>query len=251
MRTQVIVVIPARMNSSRLPGKPLALIGGMPVLQHVWDRACEVITADFVVISTDSEEIQDQARAWGAQVVRTGPCLTGTDRVARTASSYLGGMSEDTVVVNLQGDLPFVESAVVDDLVAALMRDRAAAMVTPVIRRSAEDRQWESPDTVKALAGTGNRAQYFSRSPIPWGIPRLGYWLHHYGVYVFRKRWLQLLGSLPESSWERAEGLEQLRAVQSGMPVLLHETCYRPGIEINTPEDLRQARELYTQEIAA
>jgi 3-deoxy-manno-octulosonate cytidylyltransferase (CMP-KDO synthetase) len=252
MRTQVVVVIPARMGSSRLPGKPLLEIGDKPVVQHVWERAQEVITADHVVISTDSEEIQRRAQEWGARAVLTDSCQTGTDRTALTMVRYFRDLPGNTVVVNLQGDLPFVEAAVVDSLVETLMEDKSTCIATPVIRKPAEDRLWESPDTVKALMGSGGHGQYFSRSPIPHGIPKIGYWFHHYGVYAFRNRYLQLLWSLPEGRWEHAEGLEQLRAVEAGMRVKLYETYCQPGIEINTPADLAQAREFYAkQEIAA
>lgn len=252
MRTQVVVVIPARMGSTRLPGKPLLEIGGKPVVQHVWERAQEVITADHVVISTDSEDIQRRAQQWGARAVLTDSCQTGTDRTALTMVRHFRDLPGNTVVVNLQGDLPFVESAVVDSLVEVLMEDKATAMATPVIRRPASDRLWKSPDTVKALMNGSGHAQYFSRSPIPWGIDLIGFWHQHYGVYAFRNRYLQLMWSLPPGRWEQAEGLEQLRALEAGMSIKLYETYCQPGIEINTPADLAQAREFYAkQEIAA
>lgn len=244
----MIVVIPARIGSSRLPGKPLEMIGDKPVIQHVWDRARSIILANEIVVSTDSLAVVDEVKSFGGEVVVTGDCYTGTDRVALTIQQHFPDFHGNDIVINLQGDLPFVDSYVVDCLAESLLGKENFAMSTPVNRKQAIDRLWESPDTVKALKGPGNEGVYFSRSPIPHGIDKLGYWFHHYGIYAFRNRHLQLFYHTGQTPWELCEGLEQLRAIESGMKVQLLETYCEPGIEINTPEDLAQARAWYESE---
>jgi len=240
--TSVTVIIPARIGSSRLPNKPLADIRGKSTIQRVWEKAHQIKGVSNLVVSTDSILVEREVLKFGGKVVRTGGCRTGSDRVALTMWEYFHDSHPMEIVVNLQGDLPFVEPEVVEELIAELEKNPKLDMVTPAIRQTSLSELWASSDTVKAIKGKDGEARYFSRSPIPFGIDRLGYWYHHYGVYAWRNEPLQVFAHANSTSWEIAEGLEQLRAVEMGMKVKLIETIYEPGIEINTYKDLIAAR---------
>ena len=234
---RVLGVIPVRMEAVRFPGKPLALLAGKPLVQWVWEaasRASDVL--DELVVATDSDEIAAVVEGFGGRVSRTrADHATGSDRVAEVAAHHPGA----DVVVNVQGDQPFVKPEMLSALVAAFDDDsvRMATVGCPLDTAAADD-----PNTVKVITNVYGDALYFSRAPIPHRrdtdvrVPVL----HHLGLYAFRQAFLAQYATLEPTPLERAEGLEQLRAVEHGIAIRVQEVAH--GIdEVNTPEDLRRA----------
>ena len=219
------------MASSRLPGKPLADIGGLPLIGHVWGRARTANVGDVVVAAGDAE-IVEAVRAFGGQAVLTDPALpSGTDR-ARAAADMLdeGG---DRPVINLQGDMPDVAPKTLRAVTETLARSDAD-IVTAVVRRDGP----LGPDRVKAVVSGGGRALYFTRADAPWGEGQL---LQHVGIYAFRREALERFCDLPPSPLERRERLEQLRALEAGMTIHCVEVEQLP-LSVDTPDDLATAR---------
>lgn len=235
-----IVVIPSRMASTRLPGKPLADIHGRPMILHVLDRAREAGIGPVAVACGDPE-IVEAVRADGAIAVLTDPSLPrGSDRVY-AALTELDPQGKHDVVVNLQGDLPTIPPSYLRTVLIPLA-DPSCDLATLVAPITTEEEK-ALPSVVKAAcAFDGGRAVspalYFSRCPIPWGEGPL--W-HHIGIYAFRRQALARFVALPESPLEKRESLEQLRALEAGMRVV----CARveqPPFGVDTPADLERAR---------
>ena len=243
MGSKVVAIVPARYESTRLPGKPLALIDGKPMIQHVYERARGVTLVDRVLVATDDERIADAVRRFGGDVVMTrSDHPSGTDRIAEVA-----GDLDAEVIVNVQGDLPFLEAAMVDAAVAPLRADNALPMATlkTPIREIAE---MTNSNVVKVVTDRAGHALYFSRSPLPhWrdaagrsdGV--LGY--KHIGLYAYRRDFLLTFARLAPTPLEEAEKLEQLRALEWGFRIQVAETV-AVGIEVDTPDDLERARVL-------
>ena len=236
-----LVLIPARLGATRLPGKPLALIGDEPMIVHVWRRASEARIGP-VAIATESPEIADAVRRVGGLAVMTRPDHeSGSDRIFEAAETLDPGGRHD-VVVNLQGDLPTIDprtiSAVIEPLGdPAVDIATAAAVIT-------RDEERTAPSVVK-LVGTEIgprrlRALYFTRATAPWGDGPL---LHHIGLYAYRRGALARFVGLPPSPLERREKLEQLRALEAGMRIDVMIVDAVP-LGIDTPEDLERARKL-------
>jgi 3-deoxy-manno-octulosonate cytidylyltransferase (CMP-KDO synthetase) len=234
-----IVIIPARMAATRLPGKPLADIHGAPMIVHVWRRAMEADVGPVWVAADDERVIEAVARAGGKAVMTRLDHPSGSDRVFEA----LGIVDVDgvrDVVVNIQGDLPTIESSVVRACLAPLI-DAAvdiATLATPITREQEKD----DPNVVKAIATeldpTRLRALYFTRSRAPWGEGRL---LHHIGLYAYRREALRRFVATPPSALERREKLEQLRALEAGMRVDITLVDTAP-LGVDAPEDLERAR---------
>lgn len=234
------IVIPARYASVRLPGKPLRMIAGKPLLQHVHERAL-ASGADEVVIATDDERIAQAAAAFGARVRMT--CAdhrSGTDRLAEV--SRLAGWSDDRIVVNLQGDEPLMPPALIDQCAALLQAGGVdmATLASPL--RSRED--FENPNVVKVVVDGQGRALYFSRAAIPFARDRehaslaLASALHHHGIYAYRVDALRRIVAAEPSPLETVEQLEQLRALALGMSIRVGIPDRRPGPGVDTEEDL-------------
>ena len=237
----VICVLPARISSTRISRKPLSTIAGVTLLEWCWRAARSMRLFDGVVVAADGAEIEACARGFGADVVRTRPDhRSGTDRVAEAAD--LLGAADDDVVVNFQADEPFVDGGAVE---GAVRRAREVATVAAPIR---EESEWLSPAVVKVARAADGRALYFSRSPIPcWrdDAPAFGSRarLRHIGVYAYRRAALRRWASLPESALERAEKLEQLRALESGMRIDVEVGPWtEPGVDL--PADLGRAERI-------
>jgi 3-deoxy-manno-octulosonate cytidylyltransferase (CMP-KDO synthetase) len=243
MGAETVAIIPARYRSTRLPGKALALIGGRPMICHVAERTRRARGLAGVIVATDDERIRDAVVASGGEVVMTRPDHpSGTDRLAEVAARLAAD-----VVVNVQGDLPLLDPAMVEALAARMAADRTlpmATLATPI----AEEDEFRSPHVVKVVVGRDGRALYFSRSPIPFDRdgtrpPGAPYGWRHVGMYAYRRDVLLRLAATPPSPLEERERLEQLRALEHGVAIGVVEwRQVEPLIEVDTPEDLERAR---------
>jgi 3-deoxy-manno-octulosonate cytidylyltransferase (CMP-KDO synthetase) len=231
-RRAVLGVIPARYGASRFPGKPLALLWGRPMLQHVWERARAARGIDELVIATDDDRIASAANSWGADVeITSETCASGTDRVAEVAQHR----PQAAIVLNLQGDEPELETSAVTRLVETMRADESIAMGT-VAHHEPDLAAMASENVVKVVLDDHGFALYFSRADLA-GAARGGPALRHAGVYAFRRALLLDFASWPPSKLELAERLEQLRAVERGVriKVVLGD---HPFAGVDTPEQL-------------
>ena len=227
-------IIPARWASTRFPGKPLHLIAGKPLLRHVWDRCRRARKLDSVIIATDDMRIANAAFEWGAEVALTSPKhASGTDRIAEVVRRS----KEFAFIINIQGDEPLVEPRLIDNLVQKLQRDRKIDIVTAAHPFSnAADAS--SPHQVKVIVDLGGNALYFSRFAIPFPRDRSVpvKYLRHQGIYGFRRKTLLQFVKWKPTPLERAESLEQLRALENGVKVHVLVTKHgSPGVD--TPQD--------------
>jgi 3-deoxy-manno-octulosonate cytidylyltransferase (CMP-KDO synthetase) len=237
-REDVLAVIPVRMAAQRFPGKPLAMIAGKPMVQWVWEGACQAKRVTRVVVATDSEKLARVVRSFGGESVMTSPrCPSGTDRVAQVARGSRAG-----IIVNVQGDEPLITGTTIDKVVEVLQQDHAAVMSTAV-RKPDHDKEWRDPNAVKAVLDRMNYALYFSRAPLPClalnpGMHSVPRWIHM-GLYAFRRAFLFRFAALPPSSLEMAERLEQLRVLEHGcsikVAVVAQKTC-----SVDRPEDVKK-----------
>ena len=237
---KILAVVPARYGASRFPGKPLADLGGRPIVQWVYEAAVSCDDFDEVVVATDSEEIASCVHEFGGAVELTrDDHRTGSDRVAEVAERH----EDADVVVNVQGDQPFATAAMLSALVGPYVAGELPPMTTlacPLTDRAG----WDDPNVVKVVCDQLGYALYFSRSPIPHldeGDPVDG--RHHLGLYAFTRETVLRFPSLEETPLERRERLEQLRALEHGIPIRVCDTD-RAVLEVNTPEDLERAQEL-------
>jgi len=238
-----VVVIPARYASTRLPGKPLREILGKPMLQHVYERGCES-SATEVVIATDDERIAAAAEGFGATVCMTGDQhQSGTERIAEVAE--ICDWDDRQVVINLQGDEPAMPPGLIDQC-ADLLNDRSADIATlasPLLR----DEDMDNPNVVKVICDANRHAIYFSRAAIPFvrdaanRALAVNAALHHHGIYAYRCGELRTLVAAERSDLETCEQLEQLRALSLGMTIVVGVPVQRPGIGVDTEEDLLRA----------
>ena len=236
--TRPIVVIPARFGSKRLPGKPLALINGKPMIVCVWERVMLIPGVEAVVVATDSEEIAAVVeKAGGRVVVSDEEFETGTDRVA-DVSKICG---PDRLVLNVQGDLPFFSPQVGTRLLADLSAHPEADMATPINIKVGRHAEFHDQNVVKVAADHKFKATCFTRESRPELVYHPANWYKHIGVYAYRNRALQALTGLPQTEGEQRERLEQLRALENGMHIRVVPVIDSCGQEVNTPEDLRKA----------
>lgn len=241
----VLCVLPARLESRRLPRKPLVPIAGRPLIEWSWRAASHVEAFDAVWVATDSEEIAERVRAFGGTAVATrSEHRSGTDRVAEAAARPEARRFD--IVVNYQADELFMDAGAVARTVEAVRTGAAdvATLAAPILDRDA----WEAPSVVKVVATRDGEALYFSRAPIPHargGAPELrgepdSPFLRHLGLYVFSRSALERWTALPPSRLERLEHLEQLRALEAGVPIrVVVGPPAGPGVDV--PEDLERA----------
>ena len=241
------IVIPARFDSSRLPGKALLPLAGKPMLQWVHERARSSHAAE-VLVATDDERIASAARGFGAQVAMTARThLSGTDRIAEVAATR--GWQDGDIVVNVQGDEPLIPPVIIDQ-VAALLGTHPRADIATLASRIDNIADFNDPNQVKvACDGTG-RALYFSRAPIPWNRDAASSLtpasLRHIGIYAYRVGALRRLAALPPGRLEQIEKLEQLRALENGMEIRVALAAERPLADVNTAADLERAERALT-----
>jgi 3-deoxy-manno-octulosonate cytidylyltransferase (CMP-KDO synthetase) len=244
------VVIPARYASTRLPGKPLEDICGMSMIQRVWSRASEA-AASRVLVATDDPRIADHCAGFGAEVVMTAAEHTsGTDRLAEVVRKL--GLTDDEIVVNVQGDEPLIPSAVIEQVAQNLVRYDQANMAT-LCEAITEPQAFRNPNVVKVVFDRDGYALYFSRAPIPW--PRdapgedatsivAGQCWRHLGIYAYRAGFLARFTQWSPSPLESVEALEQLRAMHHGERIHVAEACARVPGGVDTAEDLEYLRTL-------
>jgi 3-deoxy-manno-octulosonate cytidylyltransferase (CMP-KDO synthetase) len=243
------VVIPSRYASTRLPAKPLADIGGWPMIRHVWERGIGS-GAEEVIVACDDERIAQVARRFGAAVCLTSPHhRSGTDRITEVADRL--GWSDDTLVVNLQGDEPTMPPALLRQAADALAANPNASVATlsvPVVDRA----ELFNPNVVKVVTDRSGFALYFSRAPVPWHREAFGQpgvalppdvpFARHLGIYAYRCGFLRRFITWPPAPLEACESLEQLRVLWQGERICVETACTGPGTGVDTPEDLERVR---------
>jgi len=235
------VIIPARYASTRFPGKPLHVIAGKPLIQHVWERCRHCRNVSAILIATDDERIATAACGFGADVCMTSPDhQSGTDRIAEAARS----LPDATHIINVQGDEPLISPELVDELASRMAADPAIGMITAV-HPLHDPALMDNPNIVKCVLTRDGRALYFSRSRIPHprgSHPSLTCW-RHMGIYGFSRIFLEQFVAWEPSPLEVTESLEQLRALENGAPIHIVITGHdSPGID--TPEQAREVEEL-------
>lgn len=246
------VVIPARYASTRLPAKPLKEIAGKPMIQHVYERACQSAAAR-VIIATDDERIETVAKKFANDVIMTSPDHnSGTDRLQEVVRK-LGLLATD-IVVNVQGDEPLIPSAVINQVANNLAQNSFASVATlsePI--HSLDD--FRNPNIVKVVADQQGRALYFSRAPIPWprdhfasaevtGLPAQFPAQRHIGIYAYRVALLDRFVTWPQAQLEKIESLEQLRVLASGEFIHIEEACAQVPGGVDTEADLLRVKAL-------
>jgi 3-deoxy-manno-octulosonate cytidylyltransferase (CMP-KDO synthetase) len=240
VRPSVIAIVPARYQSTRLPGKALADIAGRPMIEHVYRRAAAASSVSRVIVATDDDRIARVVAGFGGEVAMTSPShQSGTDRLAEVAVSLACD-----VIVNVQGDEPMLAPETIDAAVEPFALVPELEMST-LRRRITDAGEHENPNVTKVVVDADGYAMYFSRAPIPHtrpGQPPAPAWAH-VGLYGYRRDTLLRLAALPPTAMERAEALEQLRAIEHGIRIKVVKTAYA-SIGVDTPEDLARVRAL-------
>jgi 3-deoxy-manno-octulosonate cytidylyltransferase (CMP-KDO synthetase) len=242
-----VVIIPARMASTRLPNKPLADLGGRPMIVRVAERALQSGAAQ-VIVATDHADILAACKRHGIEARMTrSDHPSGTDRIAEVAAA--AGLAPDAVVVNVQGDEPLIEPALIAATASLISADTPMSTAAHAIRDAADA---FNPNVVKVALDKSGRALYFSRATIPWhrdgfaqtkdALPDGYAPLRHIGLYAYRNDFLQQYPRLPVSPLEQIESLEQLRVLWHGYPIAVHVTDHAPAAGVDTQEDLQRVR---------
>jgi 3-deoxy-manno-octulosonate cytidylyltransferase (CMP-KDO synthetase) len=235
-----VVIIPARFESSRLPGKALADIAGRPMIEHVYRRAAAARSIAAVIVATDDERIRRAVEGFGGEARLTDRGHpSGTDRLAEVAESL-----DADLIVNVQGDEPLIDPAMIEEALAPFASD-ATLMMGTLRRRLDDPRELADPNVTKVVVDRDGYALYFSRAPIPFqrdpGAAATAW--KHIGLYVYRREFLLAFARLSPTPLERAERLEQLRALEHGFRIKAVETSF-DSVGVDTPEDLERARRL-------
>jgi 3-deoxy-manno-octulosonate cytidylyltransferase (CMP-KDO synthetase) len=239
MPAEVVGVIPARFSSTRLPGKALVEIEGVPMVVRVWRQTARSQALGRVIVATDDERIARAVSVAGGEAMMTSPAHpSGTDRIAEVAAKVPAD-----IYVNVQGDLPFIDPADLDALAAPMRADGEIAMAT-LATPIADAHEWHNPNVVKVVCDARGNALYFSRAPIPWprgGAAPPAEALRHIGVYAYRRDFLLRFAQLEPGVLEALEKLEQLRALERGFRIRVVASV-APSLEVDTAEDLTRAR---------
>jgi 3-deoxy-manno-octulosonate cytidylyltransferase (CMP-KDO synthetase) len=237
---KILGVIPARLASSRFPGKVLAQIASKPMLQHVYERASQARYLTSIIVATDDERVFEVARNFGARVRMTrSDHLSGTDRVAEVASA-----ENCDIVVNIQGDEPLIDPDAIDAAILPMVHDTDIQMAT-LKKKIIDPREIADPNVVKVITDLAGDAIYFSRLPIPYYREKSASpYFKHIGIYLYQRDFLLGYSALPVGPLERAERLEQLRALENGLKIRVVETDYE-SLGVDTPEDLERVAALF------
>lgn len=237
---KTLAVIPARYSSTRLPGKPLVEIAGVPLVLRVLNNVRSCPSVDRVIVATDDERIAEVVARGGGEALMTPSELpSGGDRVA-----YAAKRIEADYVLNVQVDDPLVGADMIDSLVAALDADRSV-MLALLVKRIENSEEVAAPNVVKAVFDGGGRAMYFSRSPIPYPRNEGGVWYKHIGPYGWRRDFLLEFAAMEQTPLEKAESLEMLRVIERGRSIECVEV-QRDTIEVDTPEDLARIEKYFS-----
>ncbi len=237
MHRKILGVIPARYASTRFPGKSLAIIDSRTMLEHVYERASMARYLGPIVIATDDNRIYEAARAFGGRAKMTrDDHVSGTDRVAEIASAF----DDVDLVVNIQGDEPLIDPDAIDAAILPLLEESAISMGT-LKKRIEDPREIADPNVVKVVTDRFENALYFSRATIPHASPAP---FKHIGLYVYRRNFLLKYSDLPVGPLERAERLEQLRALENGFKIRVVETDYE-SFGVDTPADLERVQAMF------
>lgn len=232
-----IGIIPARYASTRFPGKPLVKISGKTLLQRTFEQASLCKELYKIVIATDDERILNHAREFGAEAVMTSPASpNGTERIFEVVNNYPEYRDFD-VVINIQGDEPCLNPAMISKMLERLEEDTEAVVATPIALL--EEADLTNPSVVKCVKSLKNRALYFSRSPIP------GY--RHVGLYAYRKDFLKIYATLPITPLQQREDLEQLKILEYGYPMAV-VVVDKPGMDVNVPSDVEKIERFLCQQ---
>lgn len=237
---KIAIIIPARYASTRLPGKPLIEINGKPVIQWVYERASQSKLAQEVIVATDDEKIYRSVKEFGGHVKMTSQThQSGSDRIAEIAKDCPGF----EIIVNVQGDEPLITPESIDSAINCLISDKNADIST-LIREIQDENEIQNPNIVKVVTDNTGNALYFSRSVIPYERTQ-GHtkFYAHIGLYAYKREALLKMTELPQTNLEKAESLEQLRALQNGMTIKTVVVDYKP-IGIDTPEDVEEFKNL-------
>jgi 3-deoxy-manno-octulosonate cytidylyltransferase (CMP-KDO synthetase) len=239
----VICIIPARYESSRFPGKPLADLCGKPMIQHVYERVLQARTVSFAAVATDDERIFAAVQRFGGRAIMTSETLrSGTDRIAEAATRI--NLASSDIVVNIQGDQPLFEPTQIYEVAKPLLDDPVLPMST-LIYKIIREEEITHPHAVKVVFDHDHFAIYFSRATIPFVRDRgheVSYYKHH-GIYAYRREFLEKFSRLSEGVLEKLEALEQLRALEHGYRIKVVETLY-DSVEVDTPRELERVRSL-------
>ncbi len=240
--TYILGVLPSRWGSTRFPGKPLHSIAGKSLIQHVWERCQQCSKLDEIIVAVDDERIRDAVIAFGGKVVMTSPQHpTGTDRIAEAAQA----VPQATHIINIQGDEPLIDPALIDELASVMAADPTLDMATAANPLDPADPAVQDPNVVKVVMALDGRALYFSRSPLPFfRNPVEGLKVfRHKGIYAYRRSFLERFVAWPPSPLELAESLEQLRALENGATIKVILTAdTSPGVD--TPEQAREVERM-------
>ncbi|MBX3708668.1 MAG: 3-deoxy-manno-octulosonate cytidylyltransferase [Gammaproteobacteria bacterium] len=235
----ILCIIPSRIQSTRLPRKPLLPIQGKPMVQWTYENASRCKILSDLIVATDSEEIANVISKIGGKVEMTDPDLpTGSERVAAVAERY----PKMDVIINLQGDEPFIKPSMLEKLVSPYLAGETPEMTTLAFQLD-KTHKYHEPGAVKVITDIHSNAIYFSRSPIPYyRTQESAPVYHHIGLYAFRRDFLMLYKTLPQTPLEKVEGLEQLRVLEHGYKIRVCLTEEKT-LEINTPEEYKQAQQ--------
>lgn len=239
-----VAVIPARYASTRFPGKPLCMLEGKTMIERVYEQVCKNPHFAHVLVATDDSRIFDAVQAFGGQVLMTSSeHRSGTDRVADAVRQWKD-IAQDDVVVNIQGDEPFIDPLQLDELMACF--DKEQVQIATLAKPIQSQEILKDPNIVKVVQSNEGKALYFSRLPIPY-LRNKSFADHifyqHIGVYAYRMKTLQEIVQLPTSLLEQAESLEQLRWIENGCAIYLQITHRETFFGIDTPEDMQKAIE--------
>jgi 3-deoxy-manno-octulosonate cytidylyltransferase (CMP-KDO synthetase) len=248
--TRTVAIIPARYGSQRFPGKPLALIGGKPMIVHVMERAASARLVDSVIVATDDDRIASAVRSHGGEAVMTpADVRSGSDRIALAARTLTG----TDIVVNVQGDEPLIPPEMIDEAIRPLLEDPSITAGT-LVRRMRKVEELGNPNVPKVLLDRSGRCLYFSRAPVPYGrgitpeelIATFPVYAH-VGLYVFRREFLLDFAAMTQTPLEMAEQLEQLRILEHGRALYAVVTEHE-STAVDTPGDLERVRAAFAAE---
>lgn len=240
---KVICIIPARYDSTRFPGKPIADLCGKPLIRHVYERVLRAKTVSYAAVATDDERIFAAVQKFGGHAIMTSAThRSGTDRIAEAVSNL--DFKDTDIVVNIQGDQPLFEPSQIDEVAKPLLDDPTIPMST-LVYKIVRAEEITHPNAVKVVFDKDHFAIYFSRATIPCVRDKgleVSYYKHH-GIYAYRRDFLETFTRLPEGVLEKLEALEQLRAMEHGYRIKVVETRY-DSVEVDTPQELERVKSL-------